>query len=110
MTIFEFTHAERASWQRRAAAELVEILDTHRDLPLITWTVGAAGSVLVGRADSLSDSRARAGFDAWRHALALTECHEHTSDAVTYLSAKDHRDRARVVLLADLLGNMEGQR
>lgn len=103
MTTFDITHAERAAWQRRAAAELARILDAYRDLPLITWTVGAAGSVLVGQVSSSMAARARARFDAWRHALALAEHHERISDTVTYLSAKDHRNSVRVVLLADLL-------
>lgn len=105
MSMLEISHAERAAWQRRAAAELVRILDVHRDLPLITWTVGAAGSVLVGRADS----RARVSFDAWRGRLAMAEHHEHTSGTVTYLSAKAYRNSVRVVLLADLLDEAGGQ-
>ena len=74
-----------------------------QDLLLITWTVGAAGSVLVGQVSSLMESRRRVSFDAWRHALALAELHEHTGDAVAHLSAKDHHDGVRIVLLADLL-------
>lgn len=109
MSEFDITHAERAAWQRRAAAELVRILDTRRDLPLITWTVGKAGSVLVGQADTLAGLRARATFDAWRIALALNDHHEHQTDAVTYLSAKDHRNSVRVVLLAGLLDDAGGR-
>lgn len=105
MSMLGISHAERAAWQRRAAAELARILDAHRDLPLITWTVGAAGSVLVGRADS----RSRVSFDAWRGALALVEHHEHTSGTVTSLSAKVYRNSVRVVLLADLLDEAGGQ-
>ena len=59
--------AERAAWQRRAAAELAAILDAHDDLPLITWTVGPAGSVLAGRISGLSPAaQAREVFAAWQ--------------------------------------------
>jgi hypothetical protein len=109
VTILGISHAERAGWQRRAAAELARILDAHRDLPLITWTVGAAGSVLVGQVISTSGMRARVGFDAWRHVLAMVDHHEHASDAVTYLSAKDHHNGVRIVLLADLLDDAGGR-
>lgn len=107
--MFDITDAERAAWQRRAAAELVRILDAHWDLPLITWTVGAAGSVLLGRVSTPTGLRARASFDAWRQALALAEHREHTTAAVTYLSAKDHRNSVRIVLLADLLDDAGGR-
>jgi hypothetical protein len=109
VTVFDVTHAQRAAWQRRAAAELARILEEQRDLPLITWTVGAAGSVLVGRVGPLTRIGARVSFDAWRVALALAEHHEHASNAVTYLSAKDHRNSVRVVLLADLPDETGGQ-
>lgn len=108
--MFDVTHAQRAAWLRRAAAELARILDEHRGLPLITWTVGAAGSVLVGQVGTLRPPEARAGLDAWRVALALAEHHEHAADAVTYLSAKGDRNSVRVVLLADLLDDAAGRR
>ena len=109
MTVFDATDAEPAGWQRRTAAELARILDAHRDLPLITWTVGAVGSVLVGQVSSPMGTRARISFNAWRQALALVDHHEHASNAVTHLSAKDHRDGIRIMLLADLL-NDPGER
>ena len=56
-TIFEISQGERALWRRRAAAELGRILAAHPDLPCISWTVGPAGSVVVGRISGL----ARAG-------------------------------------------------
>jgi hypothetical protein len=48
------THGERAAWQRRAAVTLVEILDAHKDLPVIVWAVANAGSTLVGRISTLA--------------------------------------------------------
>jgi hypothetical protein len=46
--------ADRSSWQRLAAAELARILDRHPELPCITWTVGPAASVVVGRVSGLA--------------------------------------------------------
>jgi hypothetical protein len=108
VTGFDFSHVERVAWQRRAAAELARILDAHRDLPLIAWTVGAAGSVLVGQV-VLSGPRSRSIFDAWVGAMDLPERHERTGDTATYLSGKDHRNGVRIVLLADLLDEAGGQ-
>ncbi len=60
------SHGERALWQRRAAAELAAILDAHRDLPVIAWTVGPAGSVLIGQVSGLAPAvRVREAFGAW---------------------------------------------
>ena len=61
MTILNFTRAERAAWQRRAVTELATILDRHRELPLLAWTVGPAGSVLLGQ---IATPTGRDGFDA----------------------------------------------
>ena len=46
MTGVEITQGERARWQRRAAAELGQILRAHPGLPCISWTVGPSGPVL----------------------------------------------------------------
>ena len=48
------TQADRARWQRQAAAELAAILDAHPGLPAIAWTVGPAGCVLAGRVNGLA--------------------------------------------------------
>ena len=71
-SMFEITQADQARWQRRAAAELAAILDGHRDLPCIAWTVGPAGSVLAGQVErpgpggaGAGDVRARGGR-RWR--------------------------------------------
>src|SRR5258707_13880852 len=54
---------------RRAAGVLVLVLDEHRELPVLTWTVTA--DVLQGHADvcDLDPGRDRRGFNA--RALAL---------------------------------------
>jgi hypothetical protein len=105
------TQAKRSGWQRRAAAALVRLLDEHRDLPVIAWTVGPAGSVLVGRVNGLQPpTAARAVFDAWTAALTLGEFREHTNLALTYLSAQVRRDSVTIVLRADLIGDEDGGR
>ena len=37
-----------------AARELTAILDAHRDLPIIGWTIGTAGARLVGNVSALA--------------------------------------------------------
>jgi len=66
VTLFEITHGERAGWQRWAAAELASILQAHQDLPVIAWTVGPAGSVLIGQVNGLAPAaQVREVFTAW---------------------------------------------
>ena len=86
MTFFETTQGERASWQRRAAAELAAILDTHRDLPVIALAVGPAGTNLVGHVNCLAPAATvREVFDTWRAALALDAPAQPTSGGRTIL-------------------------
>jgi hypothetical protein len=96
------SQGERALWQRRAAAELAAILDAHRDLPCITWTVGPAGSVLAGQVNGLAPAaRVRETFGAWRLALALEEEREHQLGAGTrWLHAAARRHQVKVRLTA----------
>jgi hypothetical protein len=104
VTGLDIAHAERNGWQRRAAAALVRLLDEHRELPVIAWTVGPAGSVLVGRVNGLQPTAtARAVFDAWTNALTPSEVREHAHLALTYLSAQARRDSVTIVLQADLI-------
>ena len=105
--------ADRAWWQRRAAAELAQILDRHPELPCITWTVGPASSVVVGRVSGLAPAgQVRQVFCAWRQALGLGECRErHGGGGTTWLDAVDRRGevtvRLAVIVLAD--GEEESQ-
>lgn len=105
MTLFEITQTERAGWQRRAAAELASILDAHRDLPVIAWTVGSAGANLVGRVNGLASAvMVREVFDTWRVALTLDVPGESTSgDETVHLYAVADRNRVRVALTAMVL-------
>lgn len=105
MTAFEITQLERAWWQRRAAAELASILDAHRDLPCIPWTVGPAGSVLVGQVSGLAPAaQVRAVFTAWREALALTEDpgQQRSGGGTTWLHAAARRHQVTVRLTATI--------
>ena len=73
----QITQADRAWWQRQAAAELTRILDAHPELPAIAWMVGPAGCVLAGRVNGLSPARrVRDVFGAWQAALALEPSRE----------------------------------
>lgn len=102
MTRFEITSGERAGWQRRAVAELVRILDTYPDLPLIAWSIAAAGASLVGhvhvRAGTAQTWKA---FEAWRAALGLGERTEIRGGlASLHLRAVAGRNQVRVALIA----------
>jgi hypothetical protein len=98
------THAEQAGWQRRAASVLAAILDAHRGLPVIAWTVAPAGSALLGQVNSLASAdEVRHRFHAWRAALGLSE-HSETACAgqTARLRAWGYRNRVRVVLVASV--------
>jgi hypothetical protein len=101
------TQAERACWQRRAAAELARILDCHPELPCIAWTVGPASSVVVGRVSGLAPAcQVRQVFRAWQQALGLGECSEQRGGGGTArLHAADRRGGVTVRLTANVLGD-----
>src|SRR3954447_1099167 len=58
---------------RRAAGVLVFVLDEHRELPVLTWTV--TPDVLQAHADvcDLDPGRDRRVFTAWAQALSASE-------------------------------------
>jgi hypothetical protein len=111
VTFFEITQAERAGWQRRSAAELAAILHTHRNLPLITWTVGSAGATLTGQINGLAPAaQVRTSFEAWRAALSIREHTETPSGpGIAYLRAVTRRNRVRVGLTATAFDDEDGQ-
>lgn len=106
------SQGERAAWQRRAAAELAAILEAHADLPVITWTVGPAGSVLVGRVSGLAPAaRVREVFAAWRQGLALEEERGHQmSGGMTWLHAAARGHEVTVRLTATAFDDQDGDR
>ncbi len=110
MSSSRFGQAEQAAWQRRAAAELAAILDVHAGLPLITWTVGPAGSVLVGRVSGLAPAaRVREVFTAWRKGLALEdEREDRMSGGAAWLHATARRRDVTVRLTATVFDDEDG--
>jgi hypothetical protein len=104
------SQAEQAAWQRRATAELATILDAHADLPLITWTVGPAGSVLVGQVSGLASSApVREVFTAWRKGLVLEdEREDRMSGGTAWLHAAARRHDVTVRLTATVFDDEDG--
>ncbi|HEY5985141.1 MAG TPA: hypothetical protein VIV12_01980 [Streptosporangiaceae bacterium] len=105
------SQGERARWQRRTAAELAAILDARQDLPVITWTVGPARSVLIGQVSGLAPAvRVREAFGAWRRALALEDYREQPMSGQTmWLCAAARRELVKVRLTATVFdGEGEG--
>jgi hypothetical protein len=108
VNLSEITNAERSGWQRRAAAELAAILDAHRDLPVLAWTVGPAGATLVGQVNAFApEAQVRQVFHTWRTALAVPDPGQATfSDGTVHLRAMGERDRVRIVLTATILDSI----
>ncbi len=104
------TQADRAAWQRAAAAELAAILDAHPEVPVIAWTVGPVGGNLSGKVLA-PPSQARDLFTAWRQALRLGEVTETVSGNGTtvYLRARAWRDGVPVVLTATVFTPVPGE-
>lgn len=103
------TQADRSSWQRLAAAELARILDSHPELPCIAWTVGPAGSVVVGRVSGLAPAgQVRQVFGAWCQALGLEEDRErHGGGGTAWLHAADRSGGVAIRLTATVLADDE---
>ena len=101
------TQADRAWWQRRAAAELGSVLHRNPDLPCIGWTVGPAGPVLAGHVNGLAPAaQVRAVFDSWRHALVLEDYREHRGGGGTaFLHAAARRNQVKIRLSATVFGD-----
>lgn len=79
------TQADRSRWQQRAAAGLAVILAGNPGLPVIAWTVTAAGGALSGQVLVPAEGR-RALFAGWRQALGLDEATETPSATGTTVS------------------------
>ena len=96
------SEAQRAAWQRRAAHTLATILREHPHLPVVAWTVAAAGSALTARVTTPDDPyRSEQAFTAWRTALHLTERRtRHPDGTFTRLWAHGQLDGTRINLSA----------
>jgi hypothetical protein len=95
------TQADRSRWQQRAAAELAAILAAHPDLPVLAWTVTAAGGALSGQVLAPAPGR-RGLFGEWRRALGLDEAAEVPSagGSPVYLHARGVRGGVAVSVTA----------
>jgi len=104
-TKLSITNGQRAAWQRRAATVLVQILDANGDLPLLAWTVGNAGSTLVGRINAQATAvQATAVFNTWQQALALGERTETPGGAGRmFLRASAMRGAVRITITATVV-------
>ena len=69
----EFADSRRGRLLRQAAGVLVFVLDAHRELPVLTWTV--TPDVLLAHADvcDLDPDRDRRVFTVWAQALPASE-------------------------------------
>ena len=99
---------DRSRWQQRAAAELGAILAGHPDIPVIAWTVTAAGGALSGRVLAPAAGR-RSLFGRWRQALGLDEVTEVPSagGAPVYLHARGTRGGVTVSVTAAVFDDEE---
>lgn len=97
------TQADRWQWQYRAVRTLAAILDTHPDLPAITWTLGSTGG-LAGHVNGLGvpPEEVHATFTAWRKALRLEDVKEAPirDTGIVSLSGVVYYSSARVALAA----------
>jgi len=107
--IFEISQVERSIWQRRAAAELAAILRTHADLPILAWTVGSAGSVLLGRVAAAATPGAHAVFDAWKTALMLRESSSTPMSGTVHLRAEARRNQVSVLVTATVFTTQDAR-
>ena len=94
------TPADRARWQRQSARTLAAVLDAHPNLPVLVWTVTAAGiSARVLVVDSWH--AALEHFTAWTTALGLHPRRYDTPDHDrSYLHARGAIDAPRVTITA----------
>jgi hypothetical protein len=106
------SNREQLHWQFRAVRVLEKLLKTagRDDLPAITWTVGNAGAVLVGRCYGRRDVDRRTEWEAWRSTLGAAAWPERTDGGgVTHLHAvaKDVDGLVDVVVIADVFPENE---
>ena len=95
------TQADRARWQREAAARLAAVLEANPELPVLAWTVTASGGSLSAQVLAPAAVR-RELFAQWRQALGLGEATETPSAAGSpvYLHARGVLDGVTVSVTA----------
>lgn len=101
------TQEDRSGWQQRAAAELEAILAAHPGIPVIAWTVTAAGGALSSQV--LAAPGRRGLFGQWRQALGLGELTETPSAGGTavYLHARGVRGSVTISITATVFDDGE---
>lgn len=95
--------SEQHLWQRRASRALVDLLEQHKDLPVLSWSVSHVGCRLLGHVTEHDRKTGRAQFEAWRDAFGGT-VEEDTFNGRVYLRmAVEPKEglAARVVVTAD---------
>jgi hypothetical protein len=99
---FEISQVERSIWQRRARAKLAAILRTHTDLLILilAWTVGLAGSILLGRVAVPAATPEARFFDTGKTALVLRESSSTPMSGTVHLRAESRRNRVSVLVTA----------
>jgi hypothetical protein len=105
------SQADRSRWQQRAAAELAAILAAHPGIPVLAWTVTAAGGTLAGQVLASGAGR-RDLFRQWQQVLGLDEATEIPSVTGTpvYLHARGIRGGVMVSVAATVFDNEEDGR
>lgn len=103
---------EHLSWQLRCARVLTDLLTraAATGLPVIAWTVGHAGAILVGHCYGRTAPERRTQFEAWCAAAGASPEQEFTTPGGTiHLRAVASRvdGLVDVVLLADLYAEDE---
>jgi len=110
------TTAEQTAWQRQAVRVLAGLLENAaRDhLPVLAWSVGAAGVNLIGRSVAHPHPARRDAITAWAKALGI-EVKEHRGSASAVITGTaKHLDTpwgwATITLTADIYdeGGEEG--
>ncbi len=105
-----FTKADCVVWQRKAAAALHEMMDAaveHR-LPLVTWQLGIAGT-LMGRCIGADMGARYDAFVRWTSFLGIVGWNQREANGTTHLYGITEGFRGcQVSIAADLLDYRPG--
>jgi hypothetical protein len=105
------TPADRARWQRQAAAVLHELIvqATAEKLPLITWQISIAGT-LMGRCVDTDMVVRRETFTRWTGFIGMDAKSEWEANGITHLyGVTDGFRGCPVTITADLLRSAGGE-
>jgi len=105
------TQGDRSRWQQQAVGALAAILTAHPGIPVIAWTVTAAGGALSGQV--LAPAAIRRGlFGQWQQALGLDTVTEipAAGGAAVYLDARGVLSGVSVSVTATVFDDAEDLR